>query len=364
MSMRWGLYAIAWALAMTSISLVSVLDVTAMRWSADWLAPAIISPLITAFTVLGACAASTSLAPRGVTRAWARAVWVAGALMLDAAITPWLLYDVLGLHNWIQEVQHLRGEVAGTPTWSFLGDWLGAMTLSALAIGLAQRWQRRGLEQQALALAAARRDALRHTLLQTRFAVMQAHVEPEFLFNTLRDVDQLYGVAPQRAAALIDALIAYLRLALPGLRADGQTSLSTLGAEIDLVAAWLVVMRLRRAAPVLEIQMAPGLRPTPFSPMLLLPLTQSLVRVAASASSTITLQAEWTVDNGVPWLRLCLTHGVDGADFSIDAGVRERLATLYAERASLTLLTRSPLCVEMRIPMHAEGPPHADRSDC
>ena len=367
MSMRWPLYALAWGLALTSISLVSTLDVPTLRWSWAWWAPAIVSPQITAFTVLAACAAAARFKPAAVPVWVSRTAWVAVALLLDALMTPWLLYDCLGWQNWGHEVLRLRGEAPPGPGWTLLGDWLGAMTLSALAVGLAGRWQLRGRQRQVLAAAAAKRDGLRHALLQARFAAMQAHVEPEFLFDTLRDFEQLYNTSPQRAAALIDALIAYLRLALPGLRGDGQAFMSTLGAEIELVSAWLEVMGIRGEAPVLVLEVAPGLKSTPFSPMLLLPLIQSLVRrplpVQQRPPSSLSVSAQTVSEDGIDWLTVTLTCLCDNPSWSVDEGVRERLANLFNGRASIAMVAREPLCVEMRIPIFAEGLNHADRTD-
>ena len=59
---------------------------------------------------------------------------------------------------------------------------------------------------------------------------MQAQVEPHFLFNTLASVQYLTETDPPDAHRLLGHLIAYLRAALPQLRASS----TTLGQEVEL----------------------------------------------------------------------------------------------------------------------------------
>ena len=70
---------------------------------------------------------------------------------------------------------------------------------------------------------------------------MQARVEPQFLFNTLAQVRQLYDSDAPLAGKMLDDLIAYLRAALPHLR----ESSSTLGKEAALARAYLDIVRVR-----------------------------------------------------------------------------------------------------------------------
>ena len=83
-----------------------------------------------------------------------------------------------------------------------------------------------------------------------RLASMQAQVEPQFLFDSLVDIEKLYRRDASRAADDLDRLISYLRVALPRLRESG----STIEAEIELVQAYLaVVTSLHGGRPALSI---------------------------------------------------------------------------------------------------------------
>ena len=71
--------------------------------------------------------------------------------------------------------------------------------------------------------------------LESRLQAMQARVEPQFLFNTLAQVRDLYRADAALGERMLDELIAYLRAAMPKMR---DTS-STVGQEIELVRAYL-----------------------------------------------------------------------------------------------------------------------------
>ena len=70
---------------------------------------------------------------------------------------------------------------------------------------------------------------------------MQARVEPQFLFNTLAQVERLYEPMPTLAGRMLDDLIAYLRAAMPAMRGTS----STVAQEIELARAYLDIVRMR-----------------------------------------------------------------------------------------------------------------------
>ena len=76
---------------------------------------------------------------------------------------------------------------------------------------------------------AQRAEAQRRTL-ESRLQALQARVEPQFLFNTLAEVRDLYDVDPALGGRMLGDLIAYLRAALPHFR----ESSSTVSRELEL----------------------------------------------------------------------------------------------------------------------------------
>ncbi len=101
-------------------------------------------------------------------------------------------------------------------------------------------------------------DADRHRLskqaLEAELKLMQAQVEPHFLFNTLASVQFLTETNPPQAGMMLGHLLAYLRAALPQLRSDS----TTLGQEIDLAQAYLSIMQMRMGARLAFVIAVPG----------------------------------------------------------------------------------------------------------
>ena len=82
----------------------------------------------------------------------------------------------------------------------------------------------------ALHKAEAERHLLSKQAIEAELKLMQAQVEPHFLFNTLASVQYLTETDPQAGRLLLGHLIDYLRAALPQLRASS----TTLGKEVGL----------------------------------------------------------------------------------------------------------------------------------
>jgi hypothetical protein len=108
-----------------------------------------------------------------------------------------------------------------------------------------------------------------------RLAVLQAQIEPHFLFNTLASVRSLIASEPERAARTIDALAAYLRVALPRLRTTGIEE-ATLGRQIDLCLGYLEIMNVRTAGRIdVRVEASDVVRALPFPPLILLTLVEN-----------------------------------------------------------------------------------------
>src|SRR5574340_1087484 len=71
--------------------------------------------------------------------------------------------------------------------------------------------------------------------------VLQAQIEPHFLFNTPANVRRLYQTDAAAGRAMLDNLLRYLEVALPRMRDER----STVGGELALVEAYLNVQRIR-----------------------------------------------------------------------------------------------------------------------
>ncbi len=78
-------------------------------------------------------------------------------------------------------------------------------------------------------------------LTETRLRLLQAQIEPHFLFNTLASAQQLSQKGAPDAAKLIGHLVRFLRMSIPSMREDR----GALKRELEQVAAYLSIMQTR-----------------------------------------------------------------------------------------------------------------------
>lgn len=93
----------------------------------------------------------------------------------------------------------------------------------------------------ALAGAVRRQDELRQQAVESQLRILQAQIEPHFLFNTLANVRHLYRSSVDEGEAMMDHLILYLRSTLDELRSD----VSTVRKEMALALHYLAIMKMR-----------------------------------------------------------------------------------------------------------------------
>ena len=119
------------------------------------------------------------------------------------------------------------------------------------------------------------KSELERKALDTRLRLLQAQVEPHFLFNTLANIQALVDAGSPQASSVLKSLIAYLRAAVPRMHEPA----TTLGQELDLVRAYLELMQMRipdRLKFALHIEPAANGLQCP--PMTLLTLVENAVR--------------------------------------------------------------------------------------
>ncbi|GAP36812.1 autolysin sensor kinase [Piscinibacter sakaiensis] len=232
-------------------------------------------------------------------------------------------------------------------------DALLALMVISLVPGIAATWyfQARSRLQALQANAeAAQRQAAEHQL-----RLLESQLEPHMLFNTLANLRVLIGLEPARAQEMLDRLIAYLRATLGGSR----VALHPLRAEFERLADYLALMRVRMGHRLQEALRLPGeLGGLAVPPLLLQPLVENAIKHGLEAHvEGGRLEIEAVLDGGQLVLRVRDTGAglapgrgaapaarpeAAGADPAPSGGfglaqVRERLATLYGEAASLEL---------------------------
>jgi LytS/YehU family sensor histidine kinase len=191
--------------------------------------------------------------------------------------------------------------------------------------------------------AEADRNLLSKQAIEAELKLMQAQVEPHFLFNTLASVQFLAETDPPKAGLMLGHLIAYLRAALPQLRSNS----TTLGQESDLAQAYLSIMQMRMGTRLrFAIEIPEELRAHRFPPMLLMSLVENAIQHGIEAQAeggTVRLAAR---REGAR-LIVSITDDGRGLGESIGNGVgltnlRGRLAALFADQARFTLEELAP----------------------
>jgi hypothetical protein len=176
-------------------------------------------------------------------------------------------------------------------------------------------------------------------LTETRLRLLQAQIEPHFLFNTLSNIHSLIETDPTQAATVLESLSDYLRVSLRRSR-EGDT---TLGDELALIEAYLSIQRARMGTRLnCRIEVADELRSLPCPPMLVQPLVENAVvhgiepcvqggNISVRAQRQDgKLQIEITDDGSG------LSRVANGNGMALD-NIRARLHALYAEQAGLEL---------------------------
>jgi sensor histidine kinase YesM len=199
----------------------------------------------------------------------------------------------------------------------------------------------------ALHKAEAERHLLSKQAVESELKLMQAQIEPHFLFNTLASVQYLVETDPPQATRMLGHLLAYLRAALPQLRVSG----TTLGKEIELAEAYLSIFRMRMGERLAyTIDVPDALRAHPFPPMLLMTVIENAIEHGLeprAEGGSVALEARRTGES----LRVTVTDTggglARGASSRPGQGVgvdnlRDRLAAMYATRGRFLLEDVAP----------------------
>ncbi len=301
---------------------------------------------ITGFTIAYAC---KWLRPweRGWTLAWMVLATALGATFgMGLSVAVKLL---CGLRTPADYLGHW-GDLVGT---TIFVAWHSLLVCALVVYQLLDRRR-----QAALHRADVDQSVLARRVAEAELKLLQAQIEPHFLFNTLSNLQYLVETDPPAAARMLQHLSTYLRAAIPQLR---QAS-STLGREMQLVQAYLAIFEMRLGRRLRsQVELPEALRELAMPPMMLLTLVENAIQHGI----------EPTENGGAVWVRAELqgqrlvvsvtdtgqglaptaAHGVGLAN------IRERLRALYGSAARLELRAQAPSGVRAEIELPAERCP-------
>ena len=233
--------------------------------------------------------------------------------------------------------------ITGMGSWSDPRSWVSVVIglffggIGAITFFLSQRIEQLDAEvkqRQLLQSEIERRE------LEAQLKLLQAQIEPHFLFNTLANASSLIDTDPALAKRLLERLNDWLRMAL--IRA--RTDCATLGDELDMLENYLQILAVRFGERLhWHIEANQSARELPFRPMLLQPLVENAVRHGIEpklGGGTILIRA--ITKNGTLHLQVS-DDGVGLTENNQTGGaglenVRARVKALYGPAGRLTLV--------------------------
>jgi signal transduction histidine kinase len=187
--------------------------------------------------------------------------------------------------------------------------------------------------------------------MEAELKLMQAQVEPHFLYNTLANLRYLTESRSPMALEMIDHIIDYLRLSLPGFRAE----VAPLRDETALARAYLAIMEIRMGGKLrATIEIPDELLDVPLPPLLVLTLVENAVKhgiarapdggeIVVSARANHDQIELCVADTGVGLAGMGSTRVEQANRTGVGlANVRDRLAATYGNEAVLTLTANAP----------------------
>ncbi len=180
-------------------------------------------------------------------------------------------------------------------------------------------------------------------MAETNLKVLQAQIEPHFLFNTLSNVLSLLDTDPPKAKSMLGDFIHYLRNSISNIRGEA----TTLGQEIEMIKAYLNIFKVRMGNRLrYRIDVSKNLAVFPFPPMLIQPLVENAIKHGLEhrvEGGEIFIGAE--EKEGMLRLEVVDT----GLGFKAEresgvglANIRERLQSVYGDQGHLIMEENQP----------------------
>ncbi len=231
----------------------------------------------------------------------------------------------------------LLGQVPGIGRvdWAPQRSWISVAIFSAFASAIWglwawQQWYEEQLKRQAQ---------------EAQLRLLQAQIEPHFLFNTLANVHSLMDHDLPKAKQMLASFTDYLRVSLGSMRSES----STVAHELDLAQSYLQLLQGRMEDRLrFDISADEAARRHPLPPLLLQPLVENAVMHGLEPS----------IDGGTVWVRAHVqgtTLRLEVQDDGLGLGapprpgarrgnglalnnIRERLKARYGPEAQLELM--------------------------
>ncbi len=253
----------------------------------------------------------------------------------------------------------------------FLVDLAVLLVIASAIIKASYKGRFQAEVKAAKAAETAEAESLKRQVVEARMAAMQAQVEPHFLFNTLASIDHLIETDPPRASQMQKNLIALLRASMPTMREANANGGRDLGRELAVIKPYLEILKVRMEERLqTEIDVPEGLMSAEFPPMMIQSLVENAIKHGLEPKAeggSLKVKAEilhgklavTVADTGLGFGRAA----TQGTGVGL-ANIRERLALLFGNKASVTVAENQPsgTVVTITVP-YTTARKHDDHND-
>ncbi|MEM1434798.1 MAG: histidine kinase [Pseudomonadota bacterium] len=201
-------------------------------------------------------------------------------------------------------------------------------------------------------------------LAETELKVLQAQIEPHFLFNTLGNIQSLIHDEPDKADAMLTRLTTLLR----GSLGNARSRSTTLAQELELTRAFLEIQQIRMGDRLqFSIATGPGCGQIQIPPLLIQPLVENAITHGIEVEAGPgTIEIDVRTEDGM--LEVSVSDSGPGPEADPQrpspmrsskgtgtalANIRARLHTAYGHHGSLQLFALKPkgTRAQLRLPL-------------
>ena len=266
-----------------------------------------------------------------------RMAYYAGVPLVCVFVGMWIASSVLGGNNlryWIVQPRN----IAVTSAVSLI--------ISCVLLVIFVSRERAARAEAAMAQESARVAAAERTATLAQMKLLEAQIEPHFLYNTLAHVDSMIESDPAMARRMLERLIALLRAT-----AAAANEAATLSRQVEWTRTYLELLQMRMGARLnWTIDVDAGLGNLVVPPAILQPLVENAVKHGLEPKldgGEITISAHRrdgmleldVTDTGSGFRATRSSAESTGIGL---ANLRARIATLYGERARMVIADNVP----------------------
>jgi len=257
-------------------------------------------------------------------------IGIASGILIGLQIGPFVLLRIFSIVLWQQEKSLLQPIILGITFGSVATYFFYAKARLRVSMG--------ELQQERIKRLSSEKEAL-----EANLRLLQAQIEPHFLFNTLSNVLSLIDTDPANGKSMLVDLIHYLRTSLSRTFPDPIT----LDQEMDMIKAYLNIQKIRMGERLnFKIELPDAVSKHSFPPMLLQPLVENALKhglepkmeggeIMIKATEEEDLIRVEVMDTG------CGFSSLHNAGVGI-GNVKERIKSLYGEKGRFIIEENKP----------------------